>query len=44
LLQIFNELLTGHMNEAQILAMVSKSEEFNQVKVSSNNLSGYAWT
>jgi len=34
LLQVFNELLTPHMNQAQILTMLSKSEEFNQVKVS----------
>ena len=29
----FNELLKPYMNEGQALAMVSKSEEFEQVKV-----------
>lgn len=32
--QTFTELLKPHMNEAEMLAMVSKSEEFEQVKVS----------
>lgn len=32
-IEIFNELLKPHMNEGQALAMVSKSEEFEQVKV-----------
>ena len=31
--QTFNELLKTHMNEAEVLAMVSKSQEFEQVKV-----------
>ena len=33
LVQKFNELLKPHMNDGEILAMVSKSEEFDQVKV-----------
>ena len=34
-MEIFNELLKPYMNEGQALAMVSKSEEFEQVKVRS---------
>ena len=32
-LQTFNELMKPLINEAEILAMVSKSQEFDQVKV-----------
>lgn len=32
--QTFNELLKPYMNEAEMMAMVAKSEEFEQVKVS----------
>lgn len=32
--QTFNELLKEHMNEAEVLAMVSMSQEFEQIKVS----------
>ena len=33
-IQTFNELLKPYMNEAEMMAMVAKSEEFEQVKVS----------
>ena len=32
-LQTFNELFKCHMTEAEVLTMVSKSEEFEQIKV-----------
>ena len=32
-IETFNELMKPHINEAEILAMVSKSQEFDQVKV-----------
>ena len=32
-IETFNELLKPYMNEGQAMAMVSKSEEFEQVKV-----------
>ena len=32
-IQTFNELLKPHMNEGEIVIMVSKSDEFEQVKV-----------
>ena len=37
-LQTFNELLKPHMNEAEMMAMVAKSEEFEQVKVSKSSV------
>ncbi len=33
LLQTFNEHLKAHMNEGKILSMVSRSNEFEQLKV-----------
>ena len=33
-IQTFNELLKPYMNEAEMMAMVAKSKEFEQVKVS----------
>lgn len=33
LLQVFNEWMKAHMTDAQILAMVAKSQEFEQIKV-----------
>lgn len=32
-LQTFNELLGAHKTEADIFALVSKAEEFEQIKV-----------
>ena len=31
--EVFNELMKAHMNDAQILGMVAKSQEFEQIKV-----------
>ncbi len=40
-IEIFNNLLKPYMNEGQALAMVSKSEEFEQVKVRSLPMSSF---
>ena len=32
-LQVFNEMFKGHMSEPEVLAMLSHSQEFEQVKV-----------
>ncbi|CAG0914937.1 unnamed protein product [Notodromas monacha] len=37
-IEIFNELLTPFLNEAQLLGTISKAEEFNQIKVRDEEL------
>ena len=36
-LQVFNEMFKEHMPEQEVLAMVSHSQEFEQVKVTELN-------
>ena len=37
LFQVFNEMFKEHMPEAEVLAMLSHSQEFEQVKVINSN-------